>query len=85
MRQGARQSTVNQQEEKMDVYEMTAEELYAAFFRDKDPQEIIDQGRTALAARLQTGHNLKQDPALYAADEILAYAQHLIDLRHQAS
>jgi hypothetical protein len=69
----------------MDVYEMSAEELYAAFFRNKDPQEIIDLGRTALAARLQTEHKLKQDPAFYAADEILTHAQHIIDLRQQAS
>jgi hypothetical protein len=67
----------------MNVYEMSAEELYDAFCKNMDPQEIVDQGRTALAARLQTEHGLKQDPAFYAADEVLSHAQFLLDLQQQ--
>jgi peroxiredoxin len=65
----------------MDVYEMTAEELYGAFYRNADPHNVINEGRNEIAARLQKEHKLKQEPAYYAADEILAYAQELLDNR----
>jgi hypothetical protein len=67
----------------MNVYEMAAEELYDAFCKNMDPQEVINQGRTAIAARLQTERGLKQDPAFYAADEVLTHAQFLLDLTQQ--
>jgi hypothetical protein len=67
----------------MNVYELTAEELYAAFFKNAAPQSVLNEGRTAIAARLQTEHNLKPDAAFYATDEILTYAQQLLDRRQQ--
>jgi hypothetical protein len=67
----------------MNVYELTAEELYAAFFKNVEPLNILNEGRTAIAARLQTEHKLKSDAAFYATDEILTYAQQLLDRREQ--
>jgi hypothetical protein len=67
----------------MDVYEFSAEELYGAYCKNMDPHDVMNEGRAALAARLQTEHSLKQKPAFYAADEILTHAQRLIDIREQ--
>jgi hypothetical protein len=67
----------------MNVYELAAEELYAAYFKNVEPQVVLTEGRTAIAARLQTEHKLKSDAAFYATDEILTYAQQLLDIREQ--
>jgi hypothetical protein len=67
----------------MNVYEMSAEELYDAFFKNVDPGILLHEGRTVLAARLQTEHKLKQEPAFYAADEILSHAQYILDTQQQ--
>jgi hypothetical protein len=74
---------IGNQESKMNVYEFSAEELYAAYFKNADPQNVLNEGRTVIAARLQTEHKLKPDAAFYATDEILMHAQQLLDIREQ--
>jgi hypothetical protein len=81
---GGTDRSVAYEESKMNVYEFTAEELYAAFFKNVEPQNVLNEGRTVIAARLQTEHKLKSDAAFYAADEILTHAQDLLDRREQA-
>jgi hypothetical protein len=67
----------------MNVYEMSAEELYDAFFKNVDPGILLHEGRTSLAARLQIEQKLKQESAFYAADEVLSHAQWLLDNQQQ--
>ena len=68
----------------MDIYqlqELSAEEIYAHYCGGSDPGQLFDQGRTELATRLRVKAGLAQDAAYYAADQILVYAQELLD-RH---
>jgi hypothetical protein len=59
----------------MDVYELTARELYDTFADNADPMMLAEQGRDELATRLMTEEELDEEDAYYAADQILSYAQ----------
>jgi hypothetical protein len=74
---------IGDQESRMNVYDFSAEELYSAFLKNADPKNVLNEGRTVIAARLQTEHKLKLDAAFYATDEILMHAQQLLDRREQ--
>lgn len=68
----------------MDIYrlqERSAEEIYAQFCQNEDPDQLFSQGRTQIATRLRVEEDLAQGAAYYAADQILAHAQDLLDQR----
>ena len=61
----------------MSVYELTPKELFAWYSNGETAQEVIQQGRAEIAARLQKQERLAEKDAFYAADRILQYAQRL--------
>jgi hypothetical protein len=63
----------------LSLYELTAQEIYFSYTENQDPQELMTLGRTDLATRLQVEHDLNQEDAFYAADEILKHAQTLME------
>jgi len=68
----------------MDIYQLqerSAEEIYAHYCDGIDPVQLFDQGRTEIATRLRVKEGLSQDAAYYAADQLLVYAQELLDRR----
>jgi len=67
----------------MSVYDLTPTELYHAYVEGRDPQDVLDEGRTKLATRLREEHGLSQKDAFYAADEIRTHAQNLVRQRGQ--
>lgn len=62
----------------MSVYELSRKEIYDSYAGDNTPPELIDQGRTEIATRLQVEEGLGDVDAYYAADELLAYARALV-------
>lgn len=63
----------------MSVYELSAREIYDAYGNTATPEEILDQGRTAIANRLMREEGLTDEEALYAADQMLELAQEVLD------
>ncbi|MGD8404269.1 MAG: hypothetical protein PVJ21_11450 [Anaerolineales bacterium] len=55
--------------------ELTAEEVYATYAKDQDPQEYLSKSRTEIASELMVEEGLKQETAYFAADQILRVAQ----------
>ena len=65
----------------MDAYELstlTPREIYDTYVENVDPDELISAGRTAIATRLMTEHQLEDRAAYYAADQILVRADQII-------
>ena len=56
-------------------YERTANEVYAAYAEQWDPEEIVNMDRTEIASRLMVEEGLTQDAAYFAADKILQVAE----------
>ncbi len=67
----------------MSVYDLTPTELYHAYVEGRDPQDIMDEGRTELATWLQVEQGLSEKDAFYAADEIRTHAQMLLRQREE--
>lgn len=67
----------------MSVYELSAKELFAWYVNGETAQEVIQQGRAEIAARLQKEERLAEKDAFYAADRILAHA-HAMEIAQQA-
>jgi len=63
----------------MSVYEMSAREIYMGYAGGKTAQQLLDEGREEIARRAMLEGGLFEDDAFYAADEILAYAQSIVD------
>lgn len=61
------------------LYELSAQEVYQAFTGGSLPDVWIEQTRDRIATRLMVDEGLNQDDAYYAADQILVYAQELLD------
>jgi len=55
-------------------HELTAEEVYATYASDQDPDELLRKGRTEIASKLMVKEGLKQKAAYFAADQILRVA-----------
>lgn len=55
-------------------YEMSAEEIYAAYARGLKPDEVLEMDRDELIRHLMVDHSLLQDAAEFAADQILVAA-----------
>ena len=56
-------------------YERTANEVYAAYAEQWDPEEIVDMDRTEIASRLMVEEGLTEEAAYFAADQILQIAE----------
>lgn len=61
--------------------ELTPGEVYATYMNGKDPDEILDQGRTQIATRLMVEEGLNQKAAYFAADKIMQAAQQRLEDR----
>lgn len=64
------------------LYELSAQEIYQAYTNDSLPDVWLEQSRERIAARLMLEENLNQEDAYYAADQILAYAQEILENPH---
>jgi hypothetical protein len=62
----------------MDVYEMSAQEIYEAFIEGMEPAEVLDMDRASIASQLMVGRGLDQEDAYQAADQMLAYAAKVV-------
>ncbi len=67
----------------MSVYELTPTELWQAYAEGRDPQDVLDEGRTKLATWLQVEQGMTDKDAFYAADQIRTHAQNLLQQRRQ--
>ena len=56
-------------------YERTAEEVYAAYAEQWEPEEVLSMDRTEIASRLMVEEGLTEDAAYFAADQILRVAE----------
>lgn len=56
------------------IYELTAQEVYATYMKGADPADVLNDGRTKLAARLMVEEGLDEEAAYYAADQIMRVA-----------
>jgi ribosome-associated translation inhibitor RaiA len=61
------------------VYELSAEEIYDTFVGQATPSDLLAMERTALATQLMVENNLEEVAAFYAVDQILAFAQEILD------
>ena len=57
-----------------DLYELTPPEIYSTFVTGLRPHEVAGKDRDDLAADLMKNHDLHEEDAYYAADQILIYA-----------
>jgi ribosome-associated translation inhibitor RaiA len=55
--------------------ELTAEEVYATYVKDQEPEKFLRKDRTEIASKLMMEEGLKQEAAYFAADQILRVAQ----------
>lgn len=63
----------------MSVYDMTARELYMGYAGGKTAEDLLDESRQQIAQRAMLEGGLDEEAAYYAADEILDYAQTIVD------
>jgi hypothetical protein len=61
------------------LYDLTSKEVYDTYFDQVSPQEILQRGRTQIAANLMVNEKLEQESAYYATDLVLEHAQRLIN------
>lgn len=57
--------------------ELSAEEVYATYYKDQDPAEILRKDRMEIASALMVDEGLNQESAYFAADQILQVAQEM--------
>ena len=60
---------------RVDIYDLSAREIFDTYADDRPPSEWLDQPREQIAAQLMADGNLGRQDAYYAADQILAFAQ----------
>jgi ribosome-associated translation inhibitor RaiA len=60
-------------------YHLSAEEIYATYAKDWQPEEILRMDQTEIASRLMVEQGLTQDAADFAADQILLVAERIND------
>lgn len=63
----------------MSIFELTPLEIYNTYVEGEDPAALIEEGRSDLASRLRLESGLGEKEAHYAADQILARAQSMVD------
>ena len=59
-------------------YELSAEEIYATYARDWEPEDVLHMDHTEIASRLRLDQGSNQDAAAYAADQILLVAERFV-------
>lgn len=62
------------------VYELTPRELYDAYADRADPANLIELERDQIAGRLLLDEHLDQEAAYYVADQLLLFAEDLIEM-----
>ena len=55
--------------------ELSAEEVYATYFKNRNPEELLNKDRTEIASILMVEEGLAQEAAYFAADQILRVAE----------
>lgn len=55
-------------------YDLSAEEIYATYVKGWKPDEVLEMDRDEIIRHLMVNHNLMQDAAEFAADQILLAA-----------
>lgn len=55
-------------------YDLSAEEIYATYAKGWKPDEVLEMDRDEIIRHLMVNHNLMQDAAEFAADQILLAA-----------
>jgi ribosome-associated translation inhibitor RaiA len=60
-------------------YDLSAEEIYATYAKDWQPEEVLRMDHTEIASRLMVERGLTQDAADFAADQILLVAERIND------
>ena len=58
-------------------YDLTAEEVYATYVKNWQPDEILEMDRTEIVRHLMVEEGLTEDAADFAADQILRFAEQL--------
>lgn len=71
----AQRETKNAGQTEAIYYERSAEEVYAAYAKDRNPEEILRMDRSQIASRLMVEEGLPQDAAYFAADQMLRVAE----------
>lgn len=61
------------------IYELSPEEMYDTYTPSRDPQELLDEGRSDLATSLMLEKKIEQKAAYYIADRILEYAENAVE------
>jgi hypothetical protein len=69
----------------MSVYETSAREIYEASIKEAEPAEVLEMSREQIASQLMVDGGMDQESAYYAADQILAFAQRLVDRQQPRS
>ena len=59
-------------------YDLSAEEIYATYVKDWQPDEILEMDRTEIVSHLMVEEGLTQDAADFAADQILRVAERIV-------
>jgi hypothetical protein len=67
----------------MSLYELSPKEVYDTYIGETEPEKILEQGRTQIAADLMVNAKLEQESAYYAADLVLEHAQTMINNKTQ--
>jgi ribosome-associated translation inhibitor RaiA len=58
-------------------YDLSAEEIYATYAKNWEPDEILEMDRTEIITHLMVEEGLTQDAADFAADQILREAERI--------
>ena len=58
-------------------YDLTADEIYATYAKDWEPDEILEMDRTEIVSHLMVNEGLPQDAADFAADQIILVAERI--------
>ena len=59
-------------------YDLSAEEIYATYAKNWEPDEILEMDRTEIVSHLMMKEGLTQDAADFAADQILRVAEQIV-------
>jgi hypothetical protein len=60
-------------------YDLSADEIYATYAKDRQPEEVVEMDHTNIARLLMLEHGLTPDAADFAADQILLVAARIDD------
>jgi hypothetical protein len=59
------------------VYELSEEEIYAAYGKERDLQDFLQKSSAEIAAEMMVNHKLAQDAAYYVAGILMEYTRNL--------